>query len=379
MEFSDSELRLYRYTLNVAAVVALTGLIILIIWVLAYVASLFTNLILPLAIAGVLAMVLQPIVDIAERRLHLGRTWAVTLLFVGFFGAVASVLVYTGPTITRQIAYLSRSFPFLIDRFGRWISETFPAASDAGERVIEALAAEDLFGEVQNVGDYIVSYTGLVVGLGFIPLYLFFFLLLGNRIGSYFKESLSVTTPDTRDDIVYLGEVFKYYVTAFFQGQLIIAILMGIMFAVGFSLIGLSGSIIIGILLGALNIVPFLGTIVGILIVTPLALLQEGGGLTLLALSGLVFLIVQLVESWILTPKIMGDRSGLHPLVVVISIFFWGIALNGIIGMILAVPLTAFVIALWRHVRIRFLSPVVSDTHYWEEGGIIEHPERPDH
>jgi predicted PurR-regulated permease PerM len=141
------------------------------------------------------------------------------------------------------------------------------------------------------------------------------------------------------------------YVTTFFRGQLIIAVIMGAMYAVGFSLVGLKAGILIGIFLGLLNVVPFLGTLVGLLVVLPIAYFQGDGGLQLLALALLVFAVVQLVESWFLTPKIMADRSGLHPGLVVISIFFWGIALGGISGMILAVPLTAFIVAIWKQMK----------------------------
>jgi len=74
-----------------------------------------------------------------------------------------------------------------------------------------------------------------------------------------------------------------------------------------------------------------------------------------------VFTVVQLLESWLLTPKIMANRSGLHPALVVISVFFWGIALGGIIGMILAVPLTAFIVAVWSQAKAGLTRSMKSD------------------
>jgi predicted PurR-regulated permease PerM len=104
-----------------------------------------------------------------------------------------------------------------------------------------------------------------------------------------------------------------------------------------------------------------LGTLVGLLIVLPLAYFQPEGGFQLLGLSLFVFVVVQLVESWLLTPKIMAIRSGLHPAIVVVSVFFWGTALGGIVGMILAVPVTAFLVAVWRQANDRLARTVVSD------------------
>ncbi|WP_255416749.1 AI-2E family transporter [Thiohalobacter thiocyanaticus] len=146
-------------------------------------------------------------------------------------------------------------------------------------------------------------------------------------------------------------DVFVGYVTAFFQGQLIIAVSMGTLYAISFTLIGLEFGVLIGLVLGLLNIVPFLGTLIGLLVVLPMAYLQPDGGIELLLLTGLVFAAVQVIESWLLTPKIMANRSGLHPELVVISLFFWGTALGGIIGMVLAVPLTAFFVAIWSEIK----------------------------
>jgi predicted PurR-regulated permease PerM len=150
-------------------------------------------------------------------------------------------------------------------------------------------------------------------------------------------------------------------VTGFFQGQLVIAMIMGAMFALGFTLIDLKGGIMVGLILGLLNIVPFLGTLIGLLVVLPWAYMQPFGGVQLVGLSLLVFTIVQLVESWVLTPKIMANRSGLHPALVVISVFFWGIAFGGITGMILAVPLTAFLVAVWSQAKVGLTRSMTSD------------------
>ena len=68
-----------------------------------------------------------------------------------------------------------------------------------------------------------------------------------------------------------------------------------------------------------------------------------------------VFAVVQMIEGYLLTPKIMGDRTGLHPVAIILAIFFWGSALNGILGMILAIPLTAFLVVVWRLAREKYI------------------------
>jgi predicted PurR-regulated permease PerM len=129
--------------------------------------------------------------------------------------------------------------------------------------------------------------------------------------------------------------------------------LMGVGYAIGFTLSGLKFGIALGLLFGLLNIVPYLGSIVGIVTAFLVAYLQPGGiaetgGWSLLLWCGVSFVVVQLIESYYLTPKIMGQQTGLHPVVVIVSIFFWGSALGGILGMIFGIPLTAFIIIAWR-------------------------------
>jgi predicted PurR-regulated permease PerM len=129
---------------------------------------------------------------------------------------------------------------------------------------------------------------------------------------------------------------------------------MGVLLALGFSIIGLKFGLFIGLALGLLNIVPYLGTILGLAITLPLAFFQEDGGWKLVGLVLLVKAIVQCVESWILTPKIMGHHTGLHPIVIIVAVFFWGTAFGGVLGMLLAVPLTAFFVTVWRLAKLKY-------------------------
>jgi predicted PurR-regulated permease PerM len=172
-------------------------------------------------------------------------------------------------------------------------------------------------------------------------------------------EMLPFLKEDTRKDVSYLVEQFVDIVVAFFRGQLLIALMQGVLYAVGFSLIGLRYGFVLGLVLGLLNIIPYLGSIVGLGVGLPLAYFQQGGGSTTLALVLVVFSVVQLIEGYVLTPKIMGDRTGLHPMAIIVAVFFWGSALSGILGMILAIPLTAFLVVFWRLAREKYIREIV--------------------
>ena len=133
----------------------------------------------------------------------------------------------------------------------------------------------------------------------------------------------------------------------------------GILYAIGFSIVGLKYGFVLGLMLGFLNIVPYLGAMIGLATTIPLAYFQPGGGLGLVVAVLAVISVVQLIESYLLTPRIMGDRTGLHPLTIIVAIFFWGSALGGISGMILAIPLTAFLVSFWRLAKEKYIPELV--------------------
>ena len=183
-----------------------------------------------------------------------------------------------------------------------------------------------------------ISLFGWVVT----PVYLAFFLLIPNIQAGAVATNLPFLKPETRKDVLFLLKEFVNLVVVFFRGQLLIALIQGLLFAIGFGVVGLEYGAAIGLALGFLNIIPYLGSMIGLAVALPLAYFQQDGGTLLLVLVLIVFATVQLIEGYLLTPKIMGDRTGLHPMVIIIAIFFWGSALDGVLGMILAIPTYRF-------------------------------------
>ncbi|GGY08545.1 AI-2E family transporter [Litchfieldella qijiaojingensis] len=353
--FNPAELRLFRYTAVLLSLVVLTALIGIIVWTFGWILNAFYNLLLPLAVAGVLALVLHPVVEILKRRLHLPRLLAIILLLVVFFVGIGGLIYLLVPILVRQAVQLMTVLPDTLASWQEHFSTHFPGLSSMISTRMESSSGEEsqsALAVTENPGTTIMSYLGLLAGISFVPLFLFFTLLSGDLLRGQVSELLSVFHKPTQQKALYFMDVFVGYVTAFFQGQLIIAVCMAALYVMGFTLIGLEFGVLAGLVLGLLNIVPFLGTLIGLLVVLPMGYLQPDGGVELLVLAGLVFAAVQLMESWLLTPKIMANRSGLHPALVIISLFFWGTALGGIIGMILAVPLTAFFVAIWSEIKV---------------------------
>lgn len=349
--FKPVELRLFRCTAILLSLVILTALIATIMWSFGWLLNTFYNLLVSLSLAGVLALVLYPVVTFLEYRLHFPRWLAVTVLLAVFFLAIGGLVVLLVPTLVNQTVQLMTVLPDTLANWQTRFSNHFPELSSMLSTSMESNGSEKSSPALEDPGATLMSYLGLLASLSFVPLFLFFALLSGDLLRGQASELLSVFPKTIQQKVLYFMDVFVEYVTAFFQGQLIIAVSMGILYAMSFTLIGLEFGVLVGLVLGMLNIVPFLGTLIGLLVALPMAYLQPDGGVELLALAGLVFAAVQLIESWLLTPKIMANRSGLHPALVVISLFFWGTALSGIIGMVLAVPLTAFFVACWSEIK----------------------------
>ncbi len=186
----------------------------------------------------------------------------------------------------------------------------------------------------------IASWFGVLAGLALIPIYAFYFLLEKQGIESKWTDYLPVSRSEFKTELVFVIKSINDYLIAFFRGQLLVAICDGIMYTIGFSLIGLPYALLIGVMATFLTIIPFVGAIItcgGALLV---AVVQYGDWLHPLMTLG-VYAIVQMLEGYVIQPKILGDRVGLHPLTIIIAVMAGTTLLGGILGGILAIPFTA--------------------------------------
>ena len=359
-----------------AAVTLLAGGVVIAAIVLFFVYSVrflgaFDHIFLPLAVAGVIALVLEPWFDWLKNKANLPDPVAVAVVFLSLLLPIAGIIMFFGGVISVQLGELIEQLPSLWHRLIAWLQERRPELehffreNTLGEKISESFNVPG--GPLAEVVNYLLvsaisAGSGIASGIASLmswaiaPVYLIFFLLMPTlRPESLSSSSFPFLKDETAQDIVYLLTEFVQLVVTFFRGQIIIALLQGILFAIGFSLAGLKYGAVLGLMLGFLNIVPYLGSMLGLAITLPTAWFQLGGGWELLIYVIVVFSIVQMIEGYILTPRIMGDRTGLHPLIIIIAIFFWGSALGGILGMILAIPLTAFLVVLWRLAREKYI------------------------
>jgi predicted PurR-regulated permease PerM len=318
---NDSQRRIVGTALTLLAFISSLALIVATIYVSGQLLGFFSGVLWPIAVAGVLALILRPFVHTLERRFKLRRLTSVILLYGLVVLATAGALLLLLPPLIGQlidfINYLpelwEKSFAYVQAHYPDWIRVVQRYLENPTVReALEGIAAESkslfahavpslkaAFGGVLQLGAFLTH-------LAIIPVYLFFFLLLRDAPSRDLARNLTFLRTNVRNDVVFLANEFVSIVEAFFRGQLLIGICMGVLFAIGFTVIGLKFGLVIGLALGVMNIVPYLGTILGFIITIPLAFFQPEGGWQLVGLLILVNAVVQAVEGWFLTPKIMG-------------------------------------------------------------------------
>ena len=368
---TPAQRRLVGFALGFAAICTVGWLLYLLLAGVARFVGYFSGVIWPLAVAGILALVMRPVVTFFEKRLKLRRAAAVLLLYLLFLLLVAGLCYTFVPALVTQLLDFVAYLPVLWQKTVAWAELHYPEWLAAVRPYLDhptvkagldglSQQAQNFLGHLaptlMSAGAGLFGFFSFAASVAVVPVYLFFFLLSDGDPTKSLPEHLPFLKAEHRDDVVFLVREFLGILVAFFRGQLLIGLIMGVLLATGFSIGGLKFGLALGLLTGLLNIVPYLGSILGLSVALPLAFLQPGGGLPLVGICVAVFAAVQAIEGWLLTPRIMGRQTGLHPVAIIVAVFFWGKALGGILGMMLAVPLTAFFVTAWRLARKKYFA-----------------------
>ena len=400
-----SQARILWLALTGVAVAVIVGLVVLLVWGLSRVLAVLGPVIWPIAVAAVVAYLLDPVVDFLERR-RVPRARAILGVFAIAFFLVLAVLSSVIPQVVVETSDLVQRVPTYVarvhQRAGEWVahpprlvrewvlpwvgthspadsSAHDPAASNAPpaaaatepaavtstntpppgasdlshwlastftpqtvqsatswlSRVATSVSSW-LFGQVMKVA----SWLGVVAALMLIPIYSFYFLLEKQKIATKWSQYLPLADSRFKTELVFVLSSINEYLITFFRGQVLVAVCDGVMYTLGFLAIGLPYAVLIGAMATVLTIVPYLGAIATCGTALLVAVLQFGDLLhPLLVLA--VFGVVQTIEGFLIAPKIIGDRVGLHPVTIIIALMIGTTLLGGVLGAILAIPFTA--------------------------------------
>ena len=344
---------------------AITAVIVYLIWLLAPV-------LMPFAIAAMFAYLGDPLADRLERW-GLNRMWAATIVFLVLMIAVCGVLLLLIPLIAHQVENLITNLP----RYGDWAQNVAwpwlqarlhldPHLFDS-DRLVEVVKSHMAsIGGVAGVVLSKVSRSGLSVvlwltNLVLIPVVSFYLLRDWDRMVAKIDSMLPRSIEPT---IAHLARESDKILGAFVRGQLLVMLALGTFYGVGLGLVGLSVGLLIGLVAGLLSFVPYLGFIIGFVAAIVAALVQFGDWTHVLLVCG-VFMVGQLLEGYVLVPKLVGDKIGLHPVAVIFAVLAGGY-LFGFLGVLLALPAASVIMVLLRYLVERYrLSEL-----YTEEGSV---------
>lgn len=330
--------------------------IALILWVL----YLLKPVVVPFVAAFLIAYLFSPLVNVLH-RIGLARWLSISIVFIGIGIVVTLVMWYLVPLVWQQLMYARDSIPAGI----HWINYTFlPWLSDSFNLVPMEIDTDQISSVVM---DYVqTNYSADSIqamllklaqsGLNFIqiggtivliPIIAFYFLLDWDRMLDSLRRL--IPRPYEKTTLNIVSECHSV-LGAFVKGQFLVMVLLGVVYAVGLQLIGLEIGLIIGMIAGLCSIIPYLGFAVGIIAAVIATFFQFGIDWWQLVLVGIVFMVGQAVEGYILQPFLLGDKIGLSPVAVVFAVLA-GAQLAGFLGMLIALPVAAVIVVLLRHIR----------------------------
>jgi len=356
------------YTLDsVVRMILAVVFVVVLVWLLGYLSS----ALIPFVTALLMAYLFHPVTSWIEDKTG-SRGVAVLLTVLLLVGVVVGAFIVVIPMMVGELTHMGRVLgdlatnqafaervrAYLPPDLWDWVREFIQSPDVKALFTPEGImtTAQSVFDKVMPGIRGIMRTAGSVmaglIGATVILLYLIFLLADFGKI----KENWQSYLPGKyRQSIVDFIAEFEQTMSTYFRGQIIIAMLVGVMLSIGFVIIGLPMAILLGMLTGILNIAPYLGTL-GLIIAIPLAALGSlevgQSPLTGIGLTLLVFGVVQAIQEVILVPKIQGESLGLSPWLILLALSVWG-QLLGFLGLLIALPMTCLCLSYYRRMLAR--------------------------
>lgn len=323
-----------------------------------YVVNYLSNVLLPFFIAWLLAYLIYPIVIFVQHKMHVpGRVLSIIVALVFIVGVISGIVYLIIPPMIEQFERLG----YLVGRYlhettnitnipvaiQNWLANNRRSIEDffKDDSVVEAIrqAMPKLFAVIGQTANVIFSVVASLITL----LYMFFILLDYEKLSAGF---IKMFPKKSRPFWRALTDDVERELNSYIRGQSLVALCIGILFCIGFTIIGFPMAIGMGILIGIMSLIPYVHSLalIPIVFLSMLKAADTGQNFWIILASAMaVFIIVQLITDMVLTPKIMGKAMGLNPAVLLLSLSVWG-TLLGFLGLILALPLTALLIAYYK-------------------------------
>jgi predicted PurR-regulated permease PerM len=335
--------------------VAMAAFFLLLLWLL-------NDILLPFVVGMVVAYFLDPVVARLQ-RLGMSRTWATTsvtilaaLITIGLamailpplFGQVQALVVSAPDYTVKAAMRIQPLIEPLRDRLGLPPLSLQELQAEVTQRAGQVLSIiGSVAGQVAQRGIALVNLLGL---LFLTPVVTFYLLRDWERVLAAIDSTLPL---DHANTIRHLARGSNEAIAGYLRGQALVCISLGAIYAIGLSLVGLQFGLVIGLIAGAISFIPFVGTLVGAVMALGMALAQFPPDWIGVIKVAAVFLFGQMMEGNVLSPKLVGDRVGLHPVWIMFALLAGG-SLLGFVGVLIAVPVAAVIGVIVRHLLGRY-------------------------
>ncbi len=322
----------------------------------------FSSILLPFVAGIVLAYFLDPVADRLE-RLGLSRLMATIVILIGFVMFLVLLIIVVVPLLSTQLADFANDVPSyianlqsLITEFDpEWLRENFGVEPAALKEGLSGLLSQgagfvtSLLPSLWNSGKAIIDVVGLFVVT---PVVAFYMLLDWDRMVATVDRCVPRNHVHT---VRQLARDVNHATAGFVRGQGTLCLILGAMYAIGLTVVGLNFGLLIGLFAGLISFIPYVGSLVGLVLSVGVAFVQFWPDWMMVAAVAAIFFGGQFIEGNILQPKLVGSSVGLHPVWLMFALFAFG-SLFGFVGLLLAVPAAAAVGVLVRFAVSRYLA-----------------------
>ncbi len=312
-------------------------------------------LLIPVAVAGILGFLLNPLVD-RFVRWGLRPHAAVLAVFASVFLPVALIALWVVPEIYHQSAEFAVKLPGYIstgqkelaaqiERFIAWFNLRYPESPYTAQMMewmqkqlpeLPLKAWRFISGGVQGF----LGAAGFLLGLVLVPIYLYYFLINAESISQRWGNYLPLRASPFKNEVINCLNEINSYLIAFFRGQILVTMIDGTLIGVSLFILGVKFALLIGLMVAVLQLIPYLGVLL-CWIPSVLIAYAQWGDWQHPAMVTLIFFVVFQLEGFVISPKIVGESVGLHPMTIIVSMFAWSLIIGGLLGALLAVPMTA--------------------------------------
>lgn len=377
IELSERQKKWAAAGITSVAVTLVFAFVVGICWMLLELVDLAAPALVPVVLGVLLAMFFKPYFGWFLKRLK-NPTLAFVAMSLTVLVPAGVVFWLVGSMIVEQISAFAAAAPTIVARASEWCQITHPGLYDGlvkfgvpddmlhfftrpaqfSQDLISSFGAEYGVKAIKASFSLVKYFTWIVGGL-ITTIFFVYFLMKPEVHGKDCVKQMPFLKENTRNFVAAQIDSFFEIIVSFLQRQVVICLIEGALYGIGFKLVGLPYGFVIGFLLGVVNLVPLLGTVVCLPVALLLAFFGDGGSTLRLVGVTCVWACGQFADGYAITPLIQGNRTGLGFAGVIFSFVFWSAVFQSFLGLLLAIPLSAFCLVLWRTVKERYIKEVI--------------------